>query len=66
MRQDLAAAKPGTVMSTSPLVIACQDGALEIVTGQTERGVYMQGTQLAQALGAGIRCGTEQQAGCGD
>lgn len=38
-------------MSTSPLVIACQDGALEIVTGQTERGVYMQGTQLAQALG---------------
>lgn len=51
VRQDLAAAKPGTVMSTSPLVIACQDGALEIVTGQTERGVYMQGTQLAQALG---------------
>ncbi len=38
-------------MSTSPLVVACQDGALEIVTGQTERGVYMQGTQLAQALG---------------
>jgi UDP-4-amino-4-deoxy-L-arabinose formyltransferase/UDP-glucuronic acid dehydrogenase (UDP-4-keto-hexauronic acid decarboxylating) len=35
----------------SPLVVACQDGALEIVTGQTERGVYMQGTQLAQALG---------------
>lgn len=28
-----------------------RDGALEIVTGQTERGVYMQGTQLAQALG---------------
>jgi UDP-4-amino-4-deoxy-L-arabinose formyltransferase/UDP-glucuronic acid dehydrogenase (UDP-4-keto-hexauronic acid decarboxylating) len=51
VRQDLAAAKPGTVMSTSPLVVACQDGALEIVTGQTERGVYMQGTQLAQALG---------------
>lgn len=28
-----------------------RDGALEIVTGQTERGVYMQGAQLAQALG---------------
>lgn len=51
VRHDLAAAKPGTVISTSPLVVACQDGALEIVTGQTERGVYMQGTQLAQALG---------------
>jgi UDP-4-amino-4-deoxy-L-arabinose formyltransferase/UDP-glucuronic acid dehydrogenase (UDP-4-keto-hexauronic acid decarboxylating) len=44
-------AKPGTVISVAPLVVACQEGALEIVTGQTERGVYMQGTQLAQALG---------------
>lgn len=51
VRQDLPAARPGTVISTSPLVIACGDGALEIVTGQPERGVYMQGGQLAQALG---------------
>ena len=51
VRHDLAAAKAGTVISVAPLVVACQEGALEIVTGQTERGVYMQGTQLAQALG---------------
>lgn len=51
VRDDLPAAKAGTVLSVTPLVVACQEGALEIVTGQTERGVYMQGTQLAQALG---------------
>ncbi len=39
------------MLSIAPLIVACQDGALEIVTGQTERGVYMQGAQLAQALG---------------
>ena len=42
VRHDLAAAKAGTVLSVAPLVVACQEGALEIVTGQTERGVYMQ------------------------
>lgn len=51
VRHDLPAAQPGTVISTAPLVVACRDGALEIVTGQTDRGVYIQGTQLAQALG---------------
>ncbi|MGG5839065.1 bifunctional UDP-4-amino-4-deoxy-L-arabinose formyltransferase/UDP-glucuronic acid oxidase ArnA [Huaxiibacter chinensis] len=44
-------AKAGTVLSVSPLVIATGEGALEIVTGQTENGVYMQGSQLAQTLG---------------
>lgn len=66
MRHDLAAAKAGTVISVAPLVVACQEGALEIVTGQTERGVYMQGTQLAQALGLVLRRGAEQQTGGGD
>ncbi|MGU3525462.1 bifunctional UDP-4-amino-4-deoxy-L-arabinose formyltransferase/UDP-glucuronic acid oxidase ArnA [Enterobacteriaceae bacterium C23F] len=51
VRSDLAAAKPGTVLSVNPLIVACGNGALEIVTGQTDKGVYMQGTQLAQALG---------------
>ncbi len=51
VRHDVAAAKPGTVMSVSPLVVACGDGALEIITGQTDKGVYMQGVQLAQSLG---------------
>ena len=56
VRHDLAAAKAGTVISVAPLVVACQEGALEIVTGQTERGVYMQGTQLAQAAWLPARC----------
>ena len=51
VRRDLQAAPPGTVISTAPLVIACVTGALEVLTGQTEGGVYMQGAQLAQALG---------------
>jgi UDP-4-amino-4-deoxy-L-arabinose formyltransferase/UDP-glucuronic acid dehydrogenase (UDP-4-keto-hexauronic acid decarboxylating) len=50
VRHDVAA-KPGTVISASPLIVACGSGALEIVTGQSDKGVYMQGTQLAQALG---------------
>jgi len=49
--EGLQAAKAGTVLSISPLVIATGGGALEIVTGQTENGVYMQGSQLAQSLG---------------
>ncbi|AFJ46518.1 bifunctional UDP-4-amino-4-deoxy-L-arabinose formyltransferase/UDP-glucuronic acid oxidase ArnA [Shimwellia blattae] len=57
VRSDLPPAVPGTVLSVSPLVIACGEGALEILTGQSEGGVYMQGAQLAQALGlvAGAR-----------
>jgi Methionyl-tRNA formyltransferase len=44
-------ARAGTVLSVAPLMIACGEGALEIQTGQTEKGVYMQGAQLAQSLG---------------
>lgn len=51
LHNDNQGAKPGTVLSVTPLTIACQQGALEVVTGQSEQGVYMQGTQLAQALG---------------
>jgi UDP-4-amino-4-deoxy-L-arabinose formyltransferase/UDP-glucuronic acid dehydrogenase (UDP-4-keto-hexauronic acid decarboxylating) len=51
VRHDVVASKPGTVMSVSPLVVACGNGALEIITGQTDKGVYMQGAQLAQSLG---------------
>jgi len=39
------------VISVAPLIIACGEGALEVMTGQTEKGVYMQGAQLAQSLG---------------
>jgi len=51
VRHDMAAAKPGTVLSVNPLVVACGSGALEVLTGQTDKGVYMQGAQLALALG---------------
>ncbi|MEL7698076.1 MULTISPECIES: bifunctional UDP-4-amino-4-deoxy-L-arabinose formyltransferase/UDP-glucuronic acid oxidase ArnA [Pantoea] len=44
-------ARPGTVLSKHPFLIACGDGALEIQTGQSEHGVYMNGSQLAQSLG---------------
>jgi UDP-4-amino-4-deoxy-L-arabinose formyltransferase/UDP-glucuronic acid dehydrogenase (UDP-4-keto-hexauronic acid decarboxylating) len=49
--ENSLAAKAGTVISVAPLVIACGEGALEIVTGQADNGVYMQGSQLAQSLG---------------
>ncbi|WP_312828487.1 bifunctional UDP-4-amino-4-deoxy-L-arabinose formyltransferase/UDP-glucuronic acid oxidase ArnA, partial [Pantoea anthophila] len=44
-------ARPGTVISKQPFLIACGEGALEIQTGQSEHGVYMNGSQLAQSLG---------------
>ncbi|MFT4274209.1 MAG: bifunctional UDP-4-amino-4-deoxy-L-arabinose formyltransferase/UDP-glucuronic acid oxidase ArnA [Pantoea sp.] len=43
--------KPGTVLSVDPFLIACGDGALEVVTGQSDNGVYMNGSQLALSLG---------------
>lgn len=51
VRPNSDAAQPGTVSSVDPLVIACGSDALEIQTGQSQQGVYMQGGQLAQALG---------------
>ncbi len=65
VRADLPTAKPGTVISVAPLVVACQQGALEIVTGQTERGVYMQGRPAGAGAGAGDQRGAEQQTGGG-
>ena len=38
----------------APLLIACGDGALEIVTGQAGDGITMQGSQLAQTLGSQV------------
>lgn len=49
--EDVPAARPGTVLATEPFLIACAQGALEVVTGQSENGVYMNGSQLAQSLG---------------
>lgn len=51
VHRDTPAAKPGTVLSTEPFLIACGEGALEVITGQSDNGVYMNGSQLAQSLG---------------
>ncbi|BET97056.1 bifunctional UDP-4-amino-4-deoxy-L-arabinose formyltransferase/UDP-glucuronic acid oxidase ArnA [Xenorhabdus taiwanensis] len=51
--------RPGIVISTDPFVIACGDGALEIISGQGEAGLYVQGNRLALEMGivAGIHVG---------
>jgi UDP-4-amino-4-deoxy-L-arabinose formyltransferase/UDP-glucuronic acid dehydrogenase (UDP-4-keto-hexauronic acid decarboxylating) len=41
---------PGTVISTNPLVIACGEGAVCVDFGQSEKGVYQNGSQLAHKL----------------
>ena len=43
--------RPGTVLSTDPLVIACGEDALEVVSGQTEQGLYQPGVRLAGDMG---------------
>jgi len=50
MPQGGAGVSPGTIVSTSPLVIACGAGAVRVDFCQTEGGVYMSGTQLALDL----------------
>ncbi|OAT54213.1 bifunctional UDP-4-amino-4-deoxy-L-arabinose formyltransferase/UDP-glucuronic acid oxidase ArnA [Providencia heimbachae] len=41
----------GTVLSNDPLRIACKNGAIEVVSGQSEAGLYMQGNRLANEMG---------------
>ncbi|MDC9592014.1 bifunctional UDP-4-amino-4-deoxy-L-arabinose formyltransferase/UDP-glucuronic acid oxidase ArnA [Xenorhabdus sp. IM139775] len=43
--------RPGTIISIDPFVIACGDGALEIISGQGESGLYVQGHRLALEMG---------------
>ncbi len=45
-----SSAKPGTILSTSPLVIACGSQALKIDFAQGHGDIYMSGAQLAEAL----------------
>lgn len=51
VREDIPAAKPGTVISVSPLIVSCGEQALEIVTGQTDNGLYVQGRSWRSLLG---------------
>ncbi|MBI6547859.1 bifunctional UDP-4-amino-4-deoxy-L-arabinose formyltransferase/UDP-glucuronic acid oxidase ArnA [Xenorhabdus lircayensis] len=56
--------RPGTVISTEPFVIACGDGALEIISGQGESGLYVQGNRLALEMGivTGVHVGQKATA----
>lgn len=42
---------PGTIVSTTPLVVSCGRNALEIIAGQSENGVYQPGARLAAEMG---------------
>ncbi|MGP1924666.1 MAG: bifunctional UDP-4-amino-4-deoxy-L-arabinose formyltransferase/UDP-glucuronic acid oxidase ArnA [Arsenophonus sp. NEOnobi-MAG3] len=42
---------PGTVISTEPMQIACGQGVLEILTGQTGSGLCVEGSRLAADMG---------------
>jgi len=43
-------ALPGTILSTSPLTIACGRDAVHVDAGQTESGIHVKGGQLAKEL----------------
>ncbi|RYC42795.1 bifunctional UDP-4-amino-4-deoxy-L-arabinose formyltransferase/UDP-glucuronic acid oxidase ArnA [Pectobacterium zantedeschiae] len=43
--------EPGSIISTAPLVVSCGEDALEIVSGQSEAGLYMSGSRLAAEMG---------------
>ncbi|MFI0487942.1 MAG: bifunctional UDP-4-amino-4-deoxy-L-arabinose formyltransferase/UDP-glucuronic acid oxidase ArnA [Yersinia sp. (in: enterobacteria)] len=42
---------PGTVLSVLPLIVACGEGALEVIAGQGDADLYVQGNRLAQEMG---------------
>ncbi|QQG29817.1 bifunctional UDP-4-amino-4-deoxy-L-arabinose formyltransferase/UDP-glucuronic acid oxidase ArnA [Pectobacterium carotovorum] len=49
--KDKIGGDPGAIISTSPLVVSCGEDALEIVSGQSEVGLYMSGSRLAAEMG---------------
>lgn len=49
--KDKIGGEPGAILSTSPLVVSCGEDALEIVSGQSEAGLYMSGSRLAAEMG---------------
>ncbi|TNH42051.1 bifunctional UDP-4-amino-4-deoxy-L-arabinose formyltransferase/UDP-glucuronic acid oxidase ArnA [Photorhabdus luminescens] len=56
--------QPGTVLSVDPLIIACGKGALEIINGQSESGLYVQGHRLAvdMSIVTDVRVGSKATA----
>ncbi|GKW37756.1 bifunctional UDP-4-amino-4-deoxy-L-arabinose formyltransferase/UDP-glucuronic acid oxidase ArnA [Pectobacterium carotovorum] len=49
--KDKIGGEPGVIISTSPLVVSCGEDALEIVSGQSETGLYISGSRLAAEMG---------------
>lgn len=45
---NAAKLRPGTVISSSPLVIACGNGAVKVLSAQLDDGVMMHGEQFAK------------------
>src|SRR5574344_1507723 len=48
VKHAAAGARPGTILSVDPLVVACNGGAVKIDFGQQEGGLYVSGAQLAK------------------
>ncbi|RUM44079.1 MAG: bifunctional UDP-glucuronic acid oxidase/UDP-4-amino-4-deoxy-L-arabinose formyltransferase [Desulfocapsa sp.] len=59
-------AKPGTVLSETPLVINCGRGAVQIDAGQCEDGLFVSGKQLGRelSLAAGMLFGRKAAIAC--
>jgi UDP-4-amino-4-deoxy-L-arabinose formyltransferase / UDP-glucuronic acid dehydrogenase (UDP-4-keto-hexauronic acid decarboxylating) len=53
--------EPGTILSISPLTVACGKDSIQIETGQIESGIYMSGDQLVleNRLTKGMKFGPE-------
>ena len=47
---ETANVRPGTITSHSPLTIACGEGQLQVDFGQSDGGLYANGTQLATGM----------------
>ncbi|TKB24269.1 bifunctional UDP-4-amino-4-deoxy-L-arabinose formyltransferase/UDP-glucuronic acid oxidase ArnA [Desulfopila sp. IMCC35006] len=62
LEEDHSDQQPGTILSTTPLVIKCSDGSLKVHAGQTEAGLYMSGKQLVDEVGlaVGMRFGQKR------
>ena len=56
-------AKPGTVLSVDPLVVACGKDALKLEAGQRDGDVFMGGAQLAADMGLVKGMGFGKRAG---
>ena len=60
--EDYPDQQPGTIISTNPLIISCNQGSVRVHAGQTENGLFMSGNQLVDELGlaAGMRLGKKR------